>query len=758
MIALPNLDDRRWADLVEEGRALIPVFGADWTDHNVHDPGITLMELLAWIAEMDIFELNQIPDRHKRKFLELIGVVPKPPVAGRTVIGIALAKNVPTLSLPAGLEFAGTDLSGTETRVRILEPITAVSGGISAMQFQDATGFHDLGTALRRGDTFQPFGPSPVLDSAFYIGLKAALPADVPVRFVFKFADGHSGWAARQRLRSEIRAQQEDCQPQPNPCGKSSAGSSAKTTLPSIPPHYGVRTVWEFLGNTANGTEWIALDADKGQVQDQTRALTLDGYVVFQVPSAMVQKSIGAVGSSYYYLRNRIVAGLHDAAPVLQSVVFNGVEAEQALPVGTSFEILRGASIQYSSSGQPKPGDMTPVQMELDSQGRITSLSFVAGKDSDPSFFVQYYQPPSATSGGHLSIEAVLLGIASGTPQQQFVLPELQPQQSSLQLDIYQNGSWQHWTQRDDFDSSTWNDYSYQLDPATGLVTFASGEKSNIPASDSEIFTRYRATRADLGNAGVGVISRLADSAHNRALLYDTSAVPDGWTSVKNQIESIKNPEPISGGAAEETVNHAAGRAITLAENTNRAVTLADYERLALATPGTRIARVTARANLHPDFPCFEAPGMITVIIVPYLPAGRPVPTPGLRQTVARYLRRRRVIGTRVEVVGPTYVEVAVSATVQAAVRVDKTALRQRILGALNHFLDPLGGGPDGNGWPFGRDVYRAEIMQVIDGVTGVDHVVSLQLITDSCEPQCGNVCLGPTWLVAAGVHQIQVV
>ncbi len=72
-IPLPNLDDRRWTDLVDEGRSLIPVYSDEWTDFNPSDPGITLLELFAWIAEMDIYQINRIPDRHKRKFLELIG-------------------------------------------------------------------------------------------------------------------------------------------------------------------------------------------------------------------------------------------------------------------------------------------------------------------------------------------------------------------------------------------------------------------------------------------------------------------------------------------------------------------------------------------------------------------------------------------------------------------------------------------------------------------------------------------------------------
>ena len=76
-------------------------------------------------------------------------------------------------------------------------------------------------------------------------------------------------------------------------------------------------------------------------------------------------------------------------------------------------------------------------------------------------------------------------------------------------------------------------------------------------------------------------------------------------------------------------------------------------------------------------------------------------------------------------------------------------------MAALNKFLDPLVGGPDGSGWPFGRDVYRSEIMRIIDEVPGVDYVASLELIGGDGQPQCGNVCLGPTWLVAAGTHQI---
>src|SRR5215472_14134750 len=108
-LPLPNLDDRRWADLVEEGRALIPVYGPEWTDHNLHDPGITVLELLAWVTEMDVYRVNQIPSRHRSKFLRLVGVSPAPPAAAKTVLGFTLATASTPVELPADFEVSASD-------------------------------------------------------------------------------------------------------------------------------------------------------------------------------------------------------------------------------------------------------------------------------------------------------------------------------------------------------------------------------------------------------------------------------------------------------------------------------------------------------------------------------------------------------------------------------------------------------------------------------------------------------------------------
>src|SRR5215471_13539519 len=132
-LLLPNLDDRTWADLADEGRGLIPVYGPEWTDHNASDPGITLVELLAWITEMDIYQLNQVSDRERLKFLALVGVVPKPPHPAHVVLSFALASGTQNLTLPSGLEFAEPGSFLTAIRYRTLHDITLVPGSLDAL-------------------------------------------------------------------------------------------------------------------------------------------------------------------------------------------------------------------------------------------------------------------------------------------------------------------------------------------------------------------------------------------------------------------------------------------------------------------------------------------------------------------------------------------------------------------------------------------------------------------------------------------------
>lgn len=760
-LLLPNLDDRTWADLVAESTALIPVYGPEWTDQNYSDPGITLVELLAWIAEMDIYRLNQITDRERLKFLALVGITPKPPLPAHAVLNFTLAGGA-VATLPAGLEFSGNDPSGNPVRFRILRSISLAPGTLEALQFQDTTGFQNLTPSWRRGNTMNPFGATPQPGGAFYMGFSAAFPVGQPAQVFFSFADGHSDFQERCREMHQQQEMQRCCAPPANnPCSKSSttpalpAPSADCTQL--APQHYGVRTVWEYLGTVAGNSTWLPLDPAKNQVVDDTRAFTLDGAVTFNVPGAMTSASVGAVAKPYYYVRCRFVAGSYDAAPSLRFPALNGVASIQSVPSAMCLAICKGAAVTFASGAPPNPGDRVSLTMTLDSLTNVTQVAIGPASPTQPAFTILQLQAPSATANGMIGIDAAFLGFGDGTPWQQFALPDSPVEPANFRLLSLEQGTWRAWELRPDFEASTRADFHAVLDASAGMVSFGNGEKGRVPPVSSEVFASYFATSAGDGNLAALSITALANSPHNRAALYDPSAVPDGWTKLQSELGSITNALAACGGEAVETVDLAAGRADQLVGTSGRAVTLADYERLAAQTPGSRIARVTAIANRHPSFPCLLAPGMITVIVLPFLPQGSPMPSPGLLNAVSAYLRPRRVIGTRVEVVGPNYLDVAVQATVQSVTGTNKTALQQAIITALNNFLDPLAGGPLGTGWPFGRDVYRAEIMEVIDAVDGVDYITSLALVADGGQPQCGNVCLSPTWLVEAGAHQISV-
>jgi hypothetical protein len=395
---------------------------------------------------------------------------------------------------------------------------------------------------------------------------------------------------------------------------------------------------------------------------------------------------------------------------------------------------------------------------------------------------VEDYRAPTPADPGQLVINLVPLGVATGYPLQEYRLTEFPVSGGSLRLWTLEDGAWQPWDQVPDFDSSDQDAHAYGLDPTQGIVRFGDGQRGRVPLPGVPILAAYEVTEAAAGNLPAAAVWQLAgaDDSLNRALLGAE------FPAAMNGLRPAANPLSVSGGADEEDVSHAAGRAAaglyaherlvelsdelgsdsldqvrpdrTLAlQAPQRAATLLDYDRLALDVPGTRVARARSWAGMDPTHPCLQAPGTVSVVILPELPVGRPAPTPGLLQTVQRYLGRRKLLGTRLVVCGPSYREVTVEASIQGVPGSDAGQLQARVAQTLNAFLDPLTGGPDGLGWPFGRDVYRSEILQVIGAVPGVDHVIRLTLKTDQGEPQCDNLCVGPMGLVTAGPHIILV-
>jgi baseplate J-like protein len=751
-VPLPNLDDRRWTDLVDEGRALIPVYAPDWTDHNVHDPGITLMELFAWIAEMDVYELDRVTDLHKRKFLELVGIKPRPSRASHTVLSFTLKEGVAPVSpvsLDEGVEFSTADPFGDDTRFRLIEPASISPGDLAVVQVKDKKGFNDQTTRRQRKEPLNLFGSNAERGTEFYLGFTKPFPISLPVRIYFKLGGGHSGFEDRLRLIEEQRDGSKPC-PHASDCAchRSSHHDAAHANFEKVPPLNRVRLVWEVFVETSGSPAWKALSPGQHQIEDDTRSLTLDGGIVFGIPWTMAAQQLGHSRTPLYYIRCRLEAGSFDAPPVANSIILNAARAEQAVPATSTLIIKPGVVAQGS---EPKPGDDVSITGQFDERGNVTAIQFDPPTESAPGFRVLEFIKATAAQAGALSIEAVRLGAGSGLPAQALELAPAPVVRASLKLYSQETPAWRSWHRVDDFLESTRRDAAFVLDEQNAKVIFGDGEHGRVLPKSASLFATYLATRAEKGNLSAYATFALVDSPLNRILV-------ENFDSVLQALDLITNPIAAAGGSPPETLDLAIARAVDLIGSTTRAVTLKDYEELAKQTPGARVARAAARANLHASFPCFSAPGIVTVMVLPEMPGPRPTPAPGLLRDIATFLHGRRVLGTRVQVVAPRYLDVTVRTSVKALQGASKAAVQQKISDALNAFFNPLSGGPDKTGWPFGRDVFRSEVMQVIDEVEGVDHVVKLELVSDSCEPQCGNVCLAPIELVASGNHEISVV
>lgn len=106
MIPPPKLDDRTFHDIVEEAISMIPRYAPEWTNHNASDPGITLIELAAWMTDLLIYRLNQVPDKNYVAFLNLLGIKLRAPRAARALIRFSLVEAATKQRVPRGTQIS----------------------------------------------------------------------------------------------------------------------------------------------------------------------------------------------------------------------------------------------------------------------------------------------------------------------------------------------------------------------------------------------------------------------------------------------------------------------------------------------------------------------------------------------------------------------------------------------------------------------------------------------------------------------------
>ena len=505
----PVLDDTRWSELVEEGRALIPLYAPEWTDHNLSDPGVTFAELFAWLAEMQVFQVDQVPERHRRKFLALVGIEPAGPRPARTVVRFALPAGAVPVELPATLECEGRDPAADLVRVRTLRALRVVPAAVEAIVARVEGRTQDVTARWQRGEGFAAFGEDPSPGATLELALDAALPVGEAVTIAVTCVGSRAGAAERTRLLEVAGLAGRVCRPPAalvccDGPGQTEGGAHGPAPLPV---HHSARVAWEIL---VAGGRWRAA----GDVVDDTRALTLDGQVDIAVAEAMAPRD----GDGRYVLRCRFVGGAYDEAPVLRDVALNGVAAEQAVPAAASWPLAGDAVVV----GTPQPGAVQPLGIELGEGGAIRRLDVT--DDAAPAVFVLAYGIPPGGGPAVLTVEASVVGRGTDAPGQEVSLAPAPVDAGSVRLWTGAGSSWRRWALRADLDASGPADAHAVLDPAAGVVRFGDGAHGLAPPTGDLVLAAYRTTLAQLGNVAAATIDAVADDDHNRALLGGAAA------------------------------------------------------------------------------------------------------------------------------------------------------------------------------------------------------------------------------------------
>lgn len=605
-LPIPDLDDRRFQDLVDEAKRMIPQLTPEWTNHNVADPGVALIELFAWMSEQVIFRLNQVPERLYVQFLDMMGVAPFPASAARVPLTFLLS-GVPTepVIVPQGTEVATADGSvvfATLDELRIIQPEL-----VGAVTTAGETVVADVLSELRYDrDAVTCFPSDPVAaGDAFNLG----------------FAESLAGQVVDLTLTV--------------------AGRGVGVDPSRVP------IAWEVW----SGDAWIACTV----LRDDTGGLNRDGTVRLDVPDA--HEALVLSGQRLHWLRVRLLPA-DDDQPTFRS---SPVVADVAVTVG-------GGTV-------------------LAEHSRTVTNETLGVSDGGPGqrFPLAYAPVLPREHGEHV---VVIDG------ERQLVFGEVAGFSASGPLD--QHVVW---------------------DPSSGAVEFGPSirypdgttvQHGAVPPFGARVTVpRYRAGGGTDGNVGAGSLTSLR------------VAVPF--------VDSVVNLTPARGGVDPEALDEVKVRGPRTVRAGQRAVTVSDYEQLALeASPAV------ARTRCVPPAEPF---GPIRVLVVPGStadPALLTIDDFALSEQLFTAVRDRldeaRTLGATVEVTTPYYQGVSPVVRVRGAVGRSPVAVKERVTEAIHRFLSPVTGGPRGDGWPFGAALSAATLVSLLGDVEGVAAVDELAL------------------------------
>ena len=306
-----QLDNRSYNDLVNELKRRIPAYTPQWTDFNESDPGIALIEMFSWLADILIYRINQIPDKAYIKFLQMIGIQLALPAPAQAYLTFTVTSQNPVL-VRGGTRVQASGASSGQVTFETVDDFYAAGSNVAAVQTFDGatysvvTNFNPVD-----GSSYGAFGNLPQAGSALYIGFDNAYPSTDGFEYPLIFLVNT-----------------------PSVTGLAQGGQSTQNISPPI----------EFVLEYSTATGWGTFT----EVTDGTNQFTQTGVLSFQAPSDWASVQWGALrrstDPSYFWMRYRISQVLgsgYQSPPLLTNILANSV---MSLNAETAQGELLGAS------------------------------------------------------------------------------------------------------------------------------------------------------------------------------------------------------------------------------------------------------------------------------------------------------------------------------------------------------------------------------------------------------------------------------
>lgn len=335
----PDLDDRTYEELLEDAIRQIPNVTDEWTDHNPSDPGITILEMLAWITESEIYRLNQITDDHIRRFLRLLGVEPLP--AQPAVVQLAMDPQTDVIgtAIPSGEPLAAETDAGDIVPYETATDLILSPADIDAVvTIHHGTRTDQTGANDGHEQYYHPFGEDPVVNSAMYLGFQAD-PFDEVDRLdlTVDFSDDELATPA-------VHGPTVDGTPCPPAYPIPASGDESDSSLPEplanaianlaepdpaqFEPSASVR--WEHCVDPdrwRDSEQWDPLTV----IRDDTNAFYGSGRVDLGGPTAWAGGSFDPFdrGEDHYWIRCLVTDPGHEIPPQLNAIHTNVIRVHQ---------------------------------------------------------------------------------------------------------------------------------------------------------------------------------------------------------------------------------------------------------------------------------------------------------------------------------------------------------------------------------------------------------------------------------------------